>query len=70
MELGVPWKRADPALKKICWQMMTEQVHMLKFIMQREKQTNTYPGWTKMHVHSFSSLISSASTFHIRYSQK
>lgn len=68
MELGVPGKRASPALKKICWQMMTEQVHMLKFIMQREKQTKTYPVWTKLHVHSFSSLILSASTFHIRYS--
>lgn len=35
-------KRANPALKKICWQIMTVQVHILKCIVQGEKQTHTH----------------------------
>lgn len=38
LELGVLWKRANPALKKICWQITTEQVHSFKSITQRKKQ--------------------------------
>lgn len=71
LELGVPWKKASPTLKRIFWQMTTEIVHILKCIVQREKQTNkqTYPVWPNGHMCSFSSLTSPTFAFSIEYGQ-
>lgn len=52
LELGVLWQRANPALKKICWQMTTEKVHIIKCFIQREKQTRIWYGLQCICIHS------------------
>lgn len=38
LEQGVLFsKKAHPTLKKMCWQMTTEQVHVFKCIIYKEK---------------------------------